>query len=107
MSKALAGRFSGLAGVWYSGCAGAVLAIELGIVSKIRLPVLSMQILVNGEPKVLSGPLSVTELLDQLGLRGQRVAVEVNREIVPRSRHGEHELNNDDRVEVVRAIGGG
>jgi sulfur carrier protein len=66
-----------------------------------------MQILLNGEQKTLSGPLSVSQLLEQLGLAGRRVAVEINREIVPRSRHGEHELKHDDRVEVVRAIGGG
>jgi len=66
-----------------------------------------MQIILNGEAQVVSGPLTVSQLLEQLGLGGRRVAVEVNREIVPRSRHGEHELNHDDRVEVVRAIGGG
>ena len=66
-----------------------------------------MQIILNGETKVLGGPLTVLQLLEQLGLGDRRVAVEVNREIVPRSRHGEHELNHDDRVEVVRAIGGG
>lgn len=66
-----------------------------------------MQIILNGETRVVSGPLTIGQLLAQLGLAGRRVAVEVNREIVPRSRHGEHELRNDDRVEVVRAIGGG
>ena len=37
----------------------------------------------------------------------RRVAVEVNREIVPRGRHTHHRLQDDDRVEVVVAIGGG
>lgn len=66
-----------------------------------------MQILLNGEQKIVNGPLSVIQLLEQLGLSGRRVAVEVNQEIVPRSRHGELELKDHDRVEVVRAIGGG
>ena len=66
-----------------------------------------MQIILNGEAKAVTAPLTVLQLLEQLGLGGRRVAVEVNREIVPRSRHGEHELKHDDRVEVVRAIGGG
>jgi sulfur carrier protein len=66
-----------------------------------------MRIILNGEEKVLDGPRTVSDLLVEIGLRDRRVAVEVNREIVPRSRHAEHELNNDDRVEVVRAIGGG
>jgi sulfur carrier protein len=66
-----------------------------------------MQIILNGETKVVSSPLTVSQLIEQLGLGGRRVAVEVNREIVPRSRHADLELRHDDRVEVVRAIGGG
>jgi sulfur carrier protein len=66
-----------------------------------------MQIVLNGEPKTLSGALTVTQLLLEMGMAGRRVAVEVNQEIVPRSRHAEHRLRDDDRVEVVFAIGGG
>jgi len=66
-----------------------------------------MQIVVNGQEQTLGAPVTVAALLDRLGLAGQRVAVEVNREIVPRSRHGEVELRDSDRVEVVFAIGGG
>lgn len=66
-----------------------------------------MKIQLNGQEKQFETPLTVGALLEQLGLTGQRVAVEVNREIVPRSRHAELTLRDDDRVEVVRAIGGG
>jgi sulfur carrier protein len=66
-----------------------------------------MNILLNGEPRALEQGPTVADLLKQLGLAGARVAVEVNRELVPRSRHGEHRLRDNDRVEVVRAIGGG
>lgn len=66
-----------------------------------------MKILVNGEERQFPQSLTVAELLAELGLAGRRVAVEVNREIVPRSRHGVYLLKNEDRVEVVRAIGGG
>ncbi len=66
-----------------------------------------MQIVLNGEPRSLSAPVTVAGLLDALGLAGARVAVELNREIVPRSRHGEQPVRDGDRVEVVRAIGGG
>jgi len=55
----------------------------------------------------LGAPVTVAALLAELGMAGKRVAVEVNREIVPRSRHAEHHLNDNDRVEVVVAIGGG
>jgi len=66
-----------------------------------------MQIVLNGEPRTLPAPVTVTGLLETLGLMGARVAVELNREIVPRSRHGEQTVRDGDRVEVVRAIGGG
>lgn len=66
-----------------------------------------MRIFLNGEERSLERPLTVSELLETLELGGHRVAVEVNREIVPRSRHANLVLNENDRVEVVRAIGGG
>ena len=66
-----------------------------------------MQIYLNGEPRTVDGALNIAALLADLGLGDKRVAVEVNREIVPRSRHGVHALRDQDRVEVVNAIGGG
>jgi sulfur carrier protein len=66
-----------------------------------------MKILLNGQEKSLPRPMTVAALLHDMGLGDRRVAVEVNREIVPRSRHGEYQLQDKDRVEVVFAIGGG
>jgi sulfur carrier protein len=66
-----------------------------------------MKIVLNGQEKTVAAPLTVFQLLADMGLAQQRVAVEVNREIVPRSRHGAHELRDQDRVEIVNAIGGG
>ena len=66
-----------------------------------------MKIVVNGETRMLATSLTVALLLDELGMAGKRVAVEVNQEIVPRSRHAEFALRDNDRVEVVVAIGGG
>ena len=66
-----------------------------------------MHIVLNGEDKSLEGSITVAQLLGQLGLAERRVAVEINEEIVPRSRHAEHRLCEQDRVEVVLAIGGG
>ena len=66
-----------------------------------------MRIVLNGEAKTLSTALTVMQLLDELGMTGRRVAVEVNQEIVPRGRHAEYRLQDDDHVEVVFAIGGG
>ncbi len=66
-----------------------------------------MKIILNGEEKALDTPVTVTQLLAAMGMAEKRVAVEVNLEIVPRSEHGQFQLKNADRVEVVRAIGGG
>ena len=66
-----------------------------------------MHITVNGDRRDVPGPLSITDLLRELGFGERRVAVEVNLEIVPRSRHGSHQLQDGDRVELVQAIGGG
>lgn len=66
-----------------------------------------MQVIVNGEPMMLAEACSVADLLNHLTLTGRRIAVEVNLEIVPRSQHGQHQLREGDRVEVVGAIGGG
>jgi len=66
-----------------------------------------MEILLNGGPRQVDAALSVLQLLQLEGLAERRVAVEVNGEIVPRSRHGEHCLADGDRIEIVHALGGG
>lgn len=67
-----------------------------------------MQIQLNGEALTLEPETgSVAQLVQSLGLAGQRIAVEVNEEIVPRSEHDSTRLGEGDRVEVVHAIGGG
>ncbi|MCA1853330.1 MAG: sulfur carrier protein ThiS [Beggiatoa sp.] len=65
-----------------------------------------MQIIVNGKERELPEGLTLAGLLEALGIRG-RFAVEVNGEIVPRGRYATDGLKESDRVEVVRAIGGG
>jgi thiazole synthase len=56
---------------------------------------------------VLAQPLTVGELIEHKGLDPRKVAVEVNREVVPRARHGEHRLQAGDAVEIVTLVGGG
>lgn len=65
-----------------------------------------MRVWVNGEARQLAGPATVAELLERLELRG-RLAVEFNRRLLPRSRWPAQPLAEGDRLEVVRAIGGG
>ena len=61
----------------------------------------------NGAPRECTPGITVASLLEECGYDGGRVAVEVNREIVPRSLHVKYVLNEGDRVEIVQAIGGG
>ncbi|MDD2892942.1 MAG: sulfur carrier protein ThiS [Halothiobacillaceae bacterium] len=66
-----------------------------------------MQIFLNGEAHNLPEHSSVADLIEQLGLSGQRLAIELNGDIAPRSQHATLELKDGDKVEIVRAIGGG
>lgn len=66
-----------------------------------------MQIVVNGSPAELEDDSPMSTLIEHLGLAGQRIAVEVNGELVPRSRFDAHALREGDRVEVIHAVGGG
>lgn len=66
-----------------------------------------MQIELNGQPREIPDDTDVAGLLALLEIGERRVAVEVNREIVPRGAHAGHRLQPGDRVEVVQAIGGG
>ncbi|MDX1554652.1 MAG: sulfur carrier protein ThiS [Xanthomonadales bacterium] len=66
-----------------------------------------MEILLNGRFETVEEHITVGRLLEQVLPPGRRVAVEVNHEIVPRTRHDDHSLSPGDRVEIVQAIGGG
>ncbi|MCF7223397.1 sulfur carrier protein ThiS [Marilutibacter chinensis] len=65
-----------------------------------------MEIILNGETRRTDAT-TIAALVESEGLAERRVAVEVNGEIVPRSRHAGHLLRNGDRVEIVHALGGG
>ncbi|MEZ5541382.1 MAG: sulfur carrier protein ThiS [Pseudomonadota bacterium] len=66
-----------------------------------------MEIILNGTTRDIPDQTSAAELLLWLGLAGKRLALEVNREIVPRSRFERHVIRPGDRIEIVHAIGGG
>ena len=66
-----------------------------------------IRVTLNGAPREFAAPLTFSQLLDELALAGQRLAVERNGEIVPRSRFGDARLADGDRVEVVMAVAGG
>jgi len=68
-------------------------------------PCLAVQ--VNGKPQELPRGCNVAQLVERLGLEGRKIAVAVNREVIPRGRYATHALADGDRIEVLEAVGGG
>ena len=66
-----------------------------------------MKLQVNGEEHDLPATLTLAALIERLGMRADRVAVERNREIVARERWPATELREGDRLEIVHFVGGG
>lgn len=66
-----------------------------------------MHIKVNGMPRQVDTPLTVAALAQQLSLNPKQVAIERNREIVPRSAYADTVLSEGDSIEIVQFIGGG
>jgi sulfur carrier protein len=66
-----------------------------------------MNIVLNGDPVEIADRCSMSDLVAHLALGGQRVAVEVNAELVPRSGFADYQLQSGDRVEIIHAVGGG
>jgi thiazole synthase len=66
-----------------------------------------LQLIVNGEEKALPGPMSVAQLLETLGFDRHKVAVEVNKDIVPKPAQDQCRLSPGDQVEIVTFVGGG
>ena len=66
-----------------------------------------VQITLNGERREIAAALSVAELLRNLGLKPEHVAVEVNRDLVTRSKLAATVIANGDALEVVTLVGGG
>jgi len=66
-----------------------------------------MKLQINGEDREFSSPLSLAVLLEQMGLKADRVAVELNRNIVPRDQWAATGLQEGDQLEIVHFVGGG
>ena len=66
-----------------------------------------MRVELNGEPKELAEGTTLLSLIEQLSLAPERVAVELNREVVRRADWPSTQLSEGDRVEVVHFVGGG
>ncbi len=66
-----------------------------------------MQITINGEARSIEAPLTIAGFLDQLGLKQDRVAVEYNRKLLPRTEWAATLLAEGDSLEIVQFVGGG
>jgi thiamine biosynthesis protein ThiS len=69
--------------------------------------VISVEVVVNGQPRDVSAEATVAALLSELGLDARHCAVEINLELVPRARHATTRLAAGDRLEIVTLVGGG
>ncbi|MEM1409526.1 MAG: sulfur carrier protein ThiS [Pseudomonadota bacterium] len=67
----------------------------------------SLSLTVNGETQTVSSGTTIAGLLSDLGIEGQKVAVEHNRAIAPRSQFAAITLKQGDALEIVRFVGGG
>ncbi|HKE30398.1 MAG TPA: sulfur carrier protein ThiS [Candidatus Angelobacter sp.] len=66
-----------------------------------------MFLLLNGEQREFPDGLTLAALVDHLGMKSDRVAVELNLEIIPRTKWQDTHLKNGDRLEIVHFVGGG
>jgi len=66
-----------------------------------------MKLMINGDAREVSSPLTLAGLVEQLGMKQDRVAVELNRDIVPRDKWRQTNLSEGDRLEIVHFVGGG
>lgn len=66
-----------------------------------------MNITLNGKNREIPDAATVAQLVEILDLTNKRMAMEINEEIVPRSTFNDHVILNDDKIEIVGAIGGG
>ena len=67
----------------------------------------TIDVVINGQPRTVNAGTSVAGLIGDLGLSGKPVAVERNREVIPRARHADTLLAAGDHLEVVTFVGGG
>lgn len=68
---------------------------------------MSIRITLNGDEREFAREMSVADLLGELGFEQRKIAVERNLEIVPRSTYADVRIEDGDRLEIVRFVGGG
>jgi thiamine biosynthesis protein ThiS len=71
------------------------------------LPEGFVTVIVNGEERLVADGRTIADLLAELRLGGRRIAVEMNRDIVPRTEYSSRSIRDGDRIEIVQFVGGG
>jgi sulfur carrier protein len=66
-----------------------------------------IDVTINGNARRLDQEATIEELLKKLGIPKEGAAIAVNGAVVPRSKHSEHMIADGDRLEIIRAVGGG
>jgi sulfur carrier protein len=66
-----------------------------------------MIVIVNGQQLEIEKSATADNLINQLNYQDQRIALEINEAIIPKSKHGKFELNEGDQIEIIKAVGGG
>ncbi len=66
-----------------------------------------MNILLNNKPETIFDGSTIKKLLEQKKIQDKYFAVEINRKIIPKSKHDSHVIKDGDKIEIVTAIGGG
>lgn len=84
------------------------MATSLSCAASFIRPEPIVQVQINGEPREFGEtPLRLSELVERLSLAPQRIAIEVNRQLVRRADWEQTEVHDGDRVEIVHFVGGG
>ena len=66
-----------------------------------------MTLTINGENRNFTSVSTVSDLVSQLGMKADRVAIELNRDLLPRDRWSSTQLSDGDKLEIVHFVGGG
>jgi sulfur carrier protein len=66
-----------------------------------------MIVVVNGKELEIKSSATAEHLISQLNYQDQRIALEINEAIIPKSRHADFALKESDKIEIIKAVGGG
>ena len=67
----------------------------------------NIEIIINGESKKVKEHLPLNQLIDNLGISNKSIAVAINESVIEKSEIEKYILKNQDRIEIVHAVGGG